>query len=189
MREQGVVLEHQTDAAPLRRHAAGIVGHDLSVDPDGAALKSFQAGGDAQQRGLAAAAGADQTQDLPLSDAQADVIDRRHARIAVPDMLKRQRFSRCRGPARPGAGGIQRGHGIDVNVPVAGPMAGWSRSNGRSSQQGRRTFPKGGAQSPGALGEAGFVEVGVIHRSRSLLVVGGHKRLLRHVASQFAIGS
>ena len=43
--------------------------------------------------------------------------------IAVPDMLKRQRFSRCRGPARLGAGGIQRGHGIDVNVPVAG--AGW----------------------------------------------------------------
>ncbi len=29
MREQGVILEHQTDAAPLRRHAAGIVGHDL----------------------------------------------------------------------------------------------------------------------------------------------------------------
>ena len=28
MREQGVILEHQTDAAPLRRHAAGIVRHD-----------------------------------------------------------------------------------------------------------------------------------------------------------------
>ena len=66
-------------------------------------------------------------------------------------------------------------------------MDGWSRSNGRAPEQGCGTFPKGGAQSPGALGEAGFVEVGVIHRSRSLLVVGGHKRLLRHLRTNLQL--
>ena len=50
--------------------------------------EEFTGGGDAQQRGLTAAAWTDQTQGLALSDAQADIIDRRHAGIAVPDVLE-----------------------------------------------------------------------------------------------------
>ena len=122
-----------------------------------------------------------------MGDAQADIIDRLscprsgagHAQApALRSMAEHDAAGGRRHPARP----------WDRRERVHGWAGLLDRSNRRSSQQGCGTFLKGGAQGPGALGEAGFVEVGVIHRSRSLLVVGGHKRLLRHVR-QFAIGS
>src|SRR5262249_23488687 len=60
--EQGVVLEQQTDAAPLRRHKDSGSGVEpgFVAEADEAALRTFQAGQAAQRRRLAAAGGPEQ---------------------------------------------------------------------------------------------------------------------------------
>ncbi len=53
VREQGVILEHQTNAPVFRGDVRILVGNDLIVDDDPPPLQPFQPGGKAQERGLA----------------------------------------------------------------------------------------------------------------------------------------
>ena len=55
MREQREVLEHQPDAALLRRHEAIGPGDLLAVEQHAPGGGALDAGGDPEQRGLAAA--------------------------------------------------------------------------------------------------------------------------------------
>ena len=74
MREQRVVLEHQTDAATFRWDVLAGFGDHSFVDDDAPLLQPLQAGGDPEQRGLAAARGPEQTDQLTLRDGQGDVV-------------------------------------------------------------------------------------------------------------------
>ena len=76
MRKQRVVLEHHVDRPLVRQH----VGDVPAVEQDAALVRRLEAGEHAQQRGLAAAAGAEQRKELAGPDVERDVIDR--AKIA-----------------------------------------------------------------------------------------------------------
>ena len=69
--EQQEVLEHHADAPGVGRR----VGHVLAVDHDAAAVGGLEPGDDAQQRGLARAAGPEQGEELVPADFQRDGID------------------------------------------------------------------------------------------------------------------
>ncbi len=80
MREQREVLEHQADAALLRRHEA--VGPatswpSISTRPEDRAL---DAGGDPEQGRLAAARRPEQAEDLRRRDVEADMVERQRRR-------------------------------------------------------------------------------------------------------------
>ena len=82
MRKQCVVLEHDADRAAVRRQRVD----DVVADDDPSLRLRDKAGDDPQQRGLAAAGGAEQGDDLAPFDVEIDVLDReRAARIAVGD--------------------------------------------------------------------------------------------------------
>ncbi len=71
-RNKRVVLEHETDVAIT--HV--VPGYVFTVEHDVALIRRFQAGNDPQQRGLAAARGTEQRDELAALDVQADVIQR-----------------------------------------------------------------------------------------------------------------
>ena len=71
MREERVGLEHHVDRPLVRRHA----GERLAVEPDRALGRLLEAGEHAQQRGLAAAGGAEQRVELALVDVERLVVD------------------------------------------------------------------------------------------------------------------
>jgi hypothetical protein len=64
MREQGKVLEHQADAAPIRRHRPAGSRHHFAIDAHGAAMNRLDAGGNAQSGGFAGAGFAQEANDL-----------------------------------------------------------------------------------------------------------------------------
>jgi hypothetical protein len=74
--EEGVVLEHHADAALLGRHVVLAVAHQLALQGDAAAAVALQPGHGAQQRGLAAARGADQRADVARTQAERDAVHR-----------------------------------------------------------------------------------------------------------------
>ena len=78
VRPHRVGLEHHADVAQARRHVQSALGRrDLvAADRDRAAGRLFEAGDAAQGRGLAAAGGPEQHDDLARRDAEAHVVDR-----------------------------------------------------------------------------------------------------------------
>ena len=70
--EQRVVLEHEAHLAVARGGSRGV----FVVQANGPAVGQFEAGDDAQQRGLAGAGGAQQRHQFAGLDAQADVFQR-----------------------------------------------------------------------------------------------------------------
>ena len=74
VRIKSVVLEHQADAAVLRRQ----VGHVLVTEEDLAAGGLFQAADQVQRGALAAAGGAQQADQLPIGDLKGEVVDGGH---------------------------------------------------------------------------------------------------------------
>ena len=95
--EQRVVLEHEADAALTRRDVRDVV----AVQRDAAVIDARQPGNRAQQGALAAAAGAEQHEELALADFQRDVVDDRQVLISFRDLIEGDRHT---GPAayRPG---------------------------------------------------------------------------------------
>ena len=87
--EQRVVLEHEADAALPGRH----VGDVPAAEQDAAMVDRAQAGERPQQRALAAAAGAEQHEELARRDVQRDVIDDRRAVIPLRDLLELDRHA------------------------------------------------------------------------------------------------
>ena len=67
--EQGVVLKHKTHAALAHMHPCGV----LPGKVDAAAVRRFQPGDDAQQRGLAAARRPQQSHQFARGDVQIDI--------------------------------------------------------------------------------------------------------------------
>ncbi len=88
MREQREVLEHQADAALLRRHEAVGSGDLLTVDQHAARGRALDAGGDPEQGRLAAARGPQQAEDLRRRDVEADVVEREDVAIAARHVLE-----------------------------------------------------------------------------------------------------
>jgi hypothetical protein len=68
MREQRVVLEHHAEAAPRRRH----VGDVLALDDDAPTIGRLESGEQPQHRGLPAARGPQQRDDLAARDVECD---------------------------------------------------------------------------------------------------------------------
>ena len=95
--EQRVVLKHEADAALPCGHVRDIV----AVQGDAPVIDPGQPGDRAQQRALAAAAGAEQHEELALADFQRDVVDDRRALISFRDLVEGNRH---RVGSLPGAG-------------------------------------------------------------------------------------
>ena len=74
MREERIVLEHQPDGAPLRRHEDLRRGHLAPVEQHAARRRRLDAGGDPQKGCLAAAGMAEQRDDLARLDVEVDVL-------------------------------------------------------------------------------------------------------------------
>src|SRR6185369_6002000 len=75
MRPDGVRLEHHVDPAPLRRDIAAVGGDHFGPDANGAVRRRLEAGDAAQSRRLAAAAGAEQGNELAVLDLERDIVD------------------------------------------------------------------------------------------------------------------
>ena len=75
VRPDGVALEDHRHAAPLRRHDGVGGGEGVAVDLDRARRRRHEAGDHAQGRGLAAARGAEQGDELALLQRQVEVVD------------------------------------------------------------------------------------------------------------------
>src|SRR5690606_37172381 len=80
VREERVVLEHEPDAAPLRRHGDAVADERLPVERDGPAVGRLEAGDAAERRRLPAPARAEERERLALHDLEREAIyDRQHA--------------------------------------------------------------------------------------------------------------
>ena len=88
MREQGEVLEHQADAALLRRHEAVGARDLLTVDQHAARRRALDAGGDPEQGRLAAARRPQQAEDLRRRDVEADLVEREDVAIAARHVVE-----------------------------------------------------------------------------------------------------
>src|SRR5690606_7871066 len=80
--ERGVVLEHEPDAPSLR----GEVRRLGAVDVHAALVRRFEAGDDAQEGGLAAAAGAQQRGEAPAGHVHGDVVEGDEVAEALRDV-------------------------------------------------------------------------------------------------------
>ena len=81
--EQGVVLKNQTAIPFLRRDKPGWRIERGAIEHDLARIWNLQPGDDAEQRGFAAAAAADERDDLPLSAFKTDPVDCRRVGRSV----------------------------------------------------------------------------------------------------------
>ena len=76
VREERALLRDVADAARLRRHRAyAVAGHDRVAEGDAARLGREEAGDQAQQRGLAAARGAEHRREGAVRHVEGDVVD------------------------------------------------------------------------------------------------------------------
>ena len=81
MRKQRVALEHHVDRPPVGRHAGKV----RAVEQDAALVRRLEAGEQAQQRGLAAAGGTEQREELALVDVERQAVDRGEVAEALGD--------------------------------------------------------------------------------------------------------
>ena len=86
MRKQRVVLEHHVDRPLVRRHLRDV----LAVEQDAALIRRLEAGQHAQQRGLAAAARAQQREELAGADVERQAIHRAKAAESLGHALDAQ---------------------------------------------------------------------------------------------------
>ena len=104
--KQRVVLEHEPDAALARRDVSDVA----AVERDASVIDSREPGDRPQQRALAAAARTEQHEELALADIERDVVDDRNARVALGDLVERDRHAAdaTGAAAVPSAAGITR---------------------------------------------------------------------------------
>ena len=82
VREERVVLEDHADVAPVHRG----VGDILAIEQDLAGLGFDEPGDGAQQRGLAAARGTEQGEEIALGEDQRDVVERTDLAVTLGDV-------------------------------------------------------------------------------------------------------
>ncbi len=85
VRPDRIALEHHADIAFVRCNEGGRIGrrHDAAADRDRAAVGALQAGETTQRRRLAAAARAEQREELAGLHAKRHAVDRGNARLSV----------------------------------------------------------------------------------------------------------
>src|SRR5690606_20096305 len=76
--KEGVILKNHAYAPALRRHPGGWAGHRAALDADDPAVGvgPFEPGDEAQGRGLAAAAGTQEGEDLALLNGKGNTVQR-----------------------------------------------------------------------------------------------------------------
>src|SRR5215471_733782 len=82
MREQGVMLKHDIDAADIGR----LVVHNRAADADLTAVRGFQPPNQAQRGSLAAAAGPEQSKKFALVNGQSEIVYRQGSGETFGDM-------------------------------------------------------------------------------------------------------
>ena len=85
VREERVILEDHADLARLGRQAEAGVGDALPAEADFACGDRLEAGDAAQERGLAAARGAEQAGDLAARDGKIDAVDNGVRAVTLDD--------------------------------------------------------------------------------------------------------
>ena len=91
MGKQRVALEHHIDGPPVRRHRCEVA----PVEQDAAGIERLETRQQAQQRGLAAARGAEQGEELAGEDVEREPFDRAHSDKALADRLEPHQRRRC----------------------------------------------------------------------------------------------
>ena len=86
VREQRVVLEHQSETAPVRRYTCEVV----AVPAHDAGRLGREPGHRTEQRALAAPARSEDADDLAVADRQVDVVERDHVAVAHRELLDTQ---------------------------------------------------------------------------------------------------
>jgi hypothetical protein len=87
VREQRIGLEHHVDRPLVGRHAGQILPSSM-ISP---ACRLLETGEHAQQRGLAAAGGAEQGEELAVIDIQRQIVDGGEIAEALGDVLDRNK--------------------------------------------------------------------------------------------------
>ncbi len=87
--EERVVLEHQSDAAPPRRHMR----HVTAMQRDPPVIQPREPGYRPQQRALAAAAGPEKHEELAVADLERNIVDDRDALIALGQLIESNRHA------------------------------------------------------------------------------------------------
>jgi len=95
--KQRIALEHHVDRPAVRRHGDDV----LAVEQDAAFARRLETGEHAQERGFAAAGGAEQREEFALLDVEREGFDRHHLAEALADRLEaHQRAPGLRLPLR-----------------------------------------------------------------------------------------
>ncbi len=84
MGEQGIVLKHHPEMAPLRWQ----LGHILPGDHDRSLVRGFESRDQTQERGLATSAGSEQDEDLPFVNRQGDLLQNQLTIEALAQLLQ-----------------------------------------------------------------------------------------------------
>jgi len=88
MRKEGVILEDGIDLAFVGRQR----GYILAVQQHSAAIGLFEAGQDAKQRGLSAAAGTQEGKEFPLADGERDIVRGPRCPEILGEVFKNQKI-------------------------------------------------------------------------------------------------
>jgi len=160
------VLKHEADAARLRRRLADVA----AVQPDAAGVHGGQARDHAQDRALAAAAGADQHKELAVGDFQRHLVDHRVTLVAFGELLQLDRHGARRRVTPSGQAcdkSVISGQAGNAAAGLAGRMAGadWRRLAGQACPLGQISVASAGVGAEGIL-------AGGDDRRRDMAVMG-----------------
>ena len=136
MREQAVGLEHHAHVAPAGRH----VGDVAAIEQDAAGIQPLQPGERAQRRGLAAARGAEQRDQLARRQIERQAVERADLAEAATQLDELDAHA---GARRAGAGhgrGGARASGCRLIGPLTRTLARplWSMNDSRNRSAGRQ---------------------------------------------------
>ena len=128
--KEGVFLEDHADAPALGRQVEAAAGDAHAADLDAAAVERLEAGDQAQERGLAAAAGAEQGEQLALGQRQRDAVDGRDGAEMFRHVFKTDAGGRRHGWDQAGAAPV-RHYWAPALAPVLSPIIGSPPGAGR----------------------------------------------------------
>src|SRR5439155_903252 len=120
VREEGVVLEYDADVAQMRQHVID----DLAAQHDLTGGRREEAGDALEQRGLAAAGGPEQREELPGRDVEMHAIDRGHRPIAAGDADQAQIGRRLHWSGH--RAGLHRRRAVHSRTRGVRPTAQWA---------------------------------------------------------------
>ena len=89
-----MLLEHQPDAALMRRHVHVAIADDSTLQDDASPVERLEPGDATQRRGLAAAAGAEQATDLARGERKRQAFDGRPRPEAFRDVVQFKRHGK-----------------------------------------------------------------------------------------------